>query len=121
MITMTFGVTIGHVEKKDIRVTMIECPRKKKDICSKEFTMYPSRSTRSGSHSGLGHFLWKIGIFNTSIPFTRSITAGDVKIAKEIHVDDFTDPEDRDIVVWVKYWVLKAVELYGDNAAIRFS
>ena len=112
---MTFDVTIGSI----VGNTFKEC-RRGKDGCSKKFTT-PNRPSRSGSHAGLGHYLWKIGIFNTEIPCTRPIGTSDLLAIKEIDLDTIDDPEDRDIAVWIKHWILKAYSLYGNEAAIRFS
>ena len=131
---MTLDVRIGKAQIKDYDnhfiVDVVKCPELDYDLCKPCFTLWPRESYRSGSTE-----FWE---FFTHNPEIRKIyhqmrdfpDCNDYEVIKIIpfidkinalSIQDFKKDSHKDRLKWLKFWCKKAIELYGDLAAISFS
>jgi len=123
---MTIDVTIGKI-RDDGYVS--ECPVLFFDLTSNP--RYSRRSYRSGSGgNGLGsfsEFLTRINLREDEMcnhindTYSRLLTPSDAALVSSLDYEAFPDPEDRDRLKWVKFWVSEAIRLYGKKAAIEWN
>lgn len=139
---MTLDVTIGYVEPNtepyDDQIhpsfDVIQCPNADHDVCNPEYTMDAKESYRSGSFGEDGFWaFWKRKSLKLSAIYfemRENPDSNDRDVAylkpfieriNAIPESDFTEAVDLDRLKWLKYWVNKAIELYGDKAGIMFS
>jgi hypothetical protein len=141
---MTLDVTIGEIigagpyNGGDIRVKVYgdnheiiadvkQCPKADKDICDKGLTLWPRESYRSGSSAFWDFFtdgpLCELYLKMRNYPGSNDWDVAYLApVADEItNIKEFGDEVDRDRLKWLKYWVAKAVELYGNKAGIQFT
>jgi hypothetical protein len=131
---MTLDVIIGkrvlsEDEDKDInKYTVIECPNME-DGCSVEFTIYKNTSYRSGSSAFWSFWGKTEQIRNIYLSMRKHPNTNDKDVTllknhiddiNNINDNDFTVPCDQDRLKWFKFWSNKAIELYGNKAAIGF-
>ena len=131
---MTLDVTIGRFDSKNNKV--ITCPKSKTDICNKAHTFWTNESYRSGSTPFWDFFdvlCPQLRIIylemrmhpNTNDQDIAFLSAYAERIAslqlKDFQIDAERMLVTRDRLTWLQYWVKKAINLYGKNAAIRFS
>lgn len=137
---MTLDVTIGKLirrgfdvegesEDRHIHINEVfwvnQCPKSDVAICNPEHTLWTHESYRSGSSEFYEFF--------DMIPFYRRMKwnrTNDTDIAflkplidkiNELKEEDFGTERHKDRLKWFKHWSNKAVELYGDDAAIMFT
>lgn len=125
---MTLDVTIGKKIGKD---SVEKCPESKDNVCDSAQTNWPSESYRSGNNVSFWKFFTKVKELNTLyLKMRKHPNTNDADIAQlkplikqinKLKESDFEDELDKDRLKWLKYWSNKAVELYGNDAAIMFS
>lgn len=125
---MTLDVRIG---KKTSENSVEQCPDAKENICDSAHTNWPAESYRSGNNVAF----WKFFTRNKDLKaiyleMRKHPNTNDLDIAllkpflkriNKLKELNFIDEIDKDRLKWLKYWSNKAVELYGDEAAIMFS
>ena len=105
-------------------LTVQQCPNEN-DGCTQEDTAHPNESYRSGSGAAISKFLDNSGLYDVLF----KLHSNDEQIyklksvIKEINEAKLlsTNFYDERRLHWLKFWSNKAIELYGDNAAISFS
>ncbi|MDP3989718.1 MAG: hypothetical protein Q8Q01_00765 [archaeon] len=125
---MTLDVRIG---KKIGDSSVEQCPDAKENICDPLHTNWPTESYRSGNNFSFWKFFTKnkdlkaIYLEMRKHPNTNDLDLALIKpFLKRINKlkdADFVNEVDKDRLKWLKYWSNKAVELYGNEAAILFS
>jgi hypothetical protein len=125
---MTLDVTIGKL--KGTRY-LDQCPNAETDISNPKLSYWSRESYRSGSTEFWSFWLnknaklAKIYMNMRKNPWTNDFDRSKLKpFEKEIlsiPESEFPDEVDKDRLRWLKYWVAKAIELYGDKAGITFS
>ena len=108
------------------------CPDSDYDVCNPESTIYPRSSQRSGSTGFWKFFTDMIGS-DIYYAMRRNPESNDRDIAlirplidkinaiQDPTIVDENAKYNSDRLKWFKFWSNKAVELYGDMAAIEFS
>lgn len=138
---MTLDVTIGklHISKLRDREgmtnlmhlsTVIKCPYATNNVCDPKLTFWPKESFRSGS-TGLWNFWLEHRTLNKVYQSCRifpDTNDADIAFLKpharrilSIKDSSMKTEENKDRLLWLKYWTKKSVELYRDDAAIMFS
>jgi len=128
---MTLDVTIGEIylDKDLSEIKPIYwvrcCPESETEICDEEYTLWTKESYRSGSSSFWKFFKEDIGDIYYEMrehPYHNDHETAYLKSFID-RINALPTPEDefnQDRMKWFKYWCNKAVELYGDKAAIMF-
>ena len=132
---MTLDISIGKIvieqdENGRAYIWVKRYPDADFNVCNPKATITPKEAYRSGS-TAFWQF-WKKNdklatIYERMREYPDS-NDSDVTFLKS-YVDDilnlsdalFSNPNDKDRLKWLKHWVKKAVELYGDEAGISFS
>lgn len=127
---MTLDITIGKVfiNSTDNKpyADVIMCPAESEDVCDNKMTWWPKESYRSGS-TGLWEFCDNqlSDIYTKMCDYPRS-NDRDVAFIKPFieqinNLSNCDNKLDFDRMKWFKFWCNKSVELYGDEAAIKFT
>jgi len=125
---MTLDVIIGKLAytEGDYGLGIEECPLESYDVCDPEYTMYPRRANRSGSTGFWDFFFDHVG--NTYMWMRNCPDSnGPEVVALKEFIDEINALPDNcnnlghnDRMKWFKFWCNRAVELYGDEAGIKF-
>ena len=132
---MTLDVTIGKViverdeENGHAFVWIEQCPDADFDVSALSFMINPREAYRSGS-SSFWRFWRKNDVLGVVYEEMRNNSDTNdmdviflekyVERINQVQENSFDTEVDKDRLRWLKYWVNKAVELYGKDAGISF-
>lgn len=132
---MTLDVTIGKIilrqdeDNGRAYVWIKQCPGADFDVSPKKYTLSPREAYRSGSTSFwqfwrkndlLGQLYEEMRTHPNSNDFDATYLEKYVERINQLEENSFESELDQDRLKWLKYWVNKAVELYGKEAGITF-
>lgn len=97
------------------------------DSCTEEDTMYPNQPQRSGSIFAMEDFMRTV-VGKDLDDYFRPIKSNDRQFTRikpvidDINKLEYTGEEKmhHTRLNWLKFWCNRAVELYGDDAVIKF-
>lgn len=113
--------TISSVDFLEVN----QCPEKE-DGCTLEDTAFPNSAYRSGGIGSMSNFFTKV--MSVLIEKIRPYHNNDLQISRiKPFIEEImrlkysgTNDLDKKRLHWFKFWCSRAVELYGEDAVIKF-